>query len=358
MLGVPVVATGLAGGQAGPAHRRAADRRGDPERLRPHRGRVAHLDRGRRSDEQHLHRDQRVGPGGAAGGARDAAREARLPLAGRRARRLRRLAAARRAPSSSTPRLIHELARRHIPAVLDSDGEPLRFGVEAEPFLVSPNQREAEALVGQEFHDDEDFQLGLDEIAELGARNVIITSESGCFALSARGARRRRFRAVAPRVEPVSRVGAGDALLAAFLAARVAGRSRRGCAAPGGRRRRRLDARARRRPLRPAPGPAGSQARRRGRRARRRLALPAGAEWLDGAPPAPTLASRTDASIGVASESRGADRGSELAYAAELDAELWLPEKFAKEGLTFDDVLLVPARVGRPARTTSRPRRG
>jgi 1-phosphofructokinase/tagatose 6-phosphate kinase len=121
--------------------------------------------------------------------------------------------------------LIHELSQRHIPAVLDCDGEPLRYGVQAEPFLVSPNQREAEALVGQEFHDDEDFQLGLDEIADLGARNVIVTSESGCFALVRDGREARRFRAVAPRVEPVSQVGAGDVLLAAYLAARGAGRT-------------------------------------------------------------------------------------------------------------------------------------
>ena len=55
---------------------------------------------------------------------------------------------------------VHELARRQILAVIDSEGEPLRLGVEAEPFLVSPNQSEAEALVGQEFHDDEDFRSG------------------------------------------------------------------------------------------------------------------------------------------------------------------------------------------------------
>jgi 1-phosphofructokinase family hexose kinase len=121
--------------------------------------------------------------------------------------------------------LLHELAHRHIPAVLDCDGEPLRYGVQAEPFLVSPNQREAESLVGQEFHDEEDFQLGLDEIAELGARNVVITSESGCFALIREGREVHRYRAVAPRVEPVSRVGAGDALLAGLLAARGAGRA-------------------------------------------------------------------------------------------------------------------------------------
>jgi 1-phosphofructokinase/tagatose 6-phosphate kinase len=119
---------------------------------------------------------------------------------------------------------IHDLARRHVPAVLDCEGEPLRLGVEAEPFLVSPNQREAEGLVGQEFHDEEDFELGLDRIAELGARNVLITSESGCVALLREGRETLRLRAVAPHVDPVSRVGAGDVLLAGYLAARSVGR--------------------------------------------------------------------------------------------------------------------------------------
>ena len=120
---------------------------------------------------------------------------------------------------------VHELARRHILAVLDSEGEPLSLGVEAEPLLVSPNQSEAESLVGQEFHDDEDFLLGLEPLAELGARNVLITTELGCVALLREDRETHRFRAVAPRVEPVSAVGSGDVLLAAFLAARHGGRT-------------------------------------------------------------------------------------------------------------------------------------
>jgi 1-phosphofructokinase/tagatose 6-phosphate kinase len=120
---------------------------------------------------------------------------------------------------------IRDLTRRHIPAVLDCEGEPLRLGVEAEPFLVSPNQREAEGLVGQEFHDDEDFRLALDEIAEMGARNVLITTGAGCVARLHEERETHRFRAVAPRLEPVSTVGSGDVLLAAYLAARHAGRS-------------------------------------------------------------------------------------------------------------------------------------
>jgi 1-phosphofructokinase family hexose kinase len=119
---------------------------------------------------------------------------------------------------------VRELTRRHILAVIDSEGEPLRLGVEAEPFLVSPNQREAEALVGQEFHDDEDFRIGLDTLAEMGPRNVLITTELGCVALLREDRETQRFRAIAPRVEPVSAVGSGDVLLAGYLAARLTGR--------------------------------------------------------------------------------------------------------------------------------------
>jgi 1-phosphofructokinase/tagatose 6-phosphate kinase len=112
-----------------------------------------------------------------------------------------------------------------VPTVLDTEGEPLRLAVEAEPFLVSPNQAEAESLVGQEFHDDEDFRLALDGIADMGARNVHITTEQGALALLPEDRETRRLRADAPRVDPVSTVGSGDVLLAAFLAARHAGRS-------------------------------------------------------------------------------------------------------------------------------------
>jgi len=133
--------------------------------------------------------------------------------------------------SSSLPRgvdddfyadAIRDLNRRGVSTVLDSEGEPLRLGTGAEPFLVSPNQREAESLVGQEFHDDQDFILALDAVSELGARNVLITQEAGCFALLREDREVKRLRAVAPSVDPVSTVGSGDVLLAGFLAARHA----------------------------------------------------------------------------------------------------------------------------------------
>jgi 1-phosphofructokinase family hexose kinase len=115
---------------------------------------------------------------------------------------------------------IRDLNKRGVHCVLDTEGEPLRVGVDAEPFLVSPNQREAESLVGQEFSDDEDFLVALDAIADLGARNVLITQETSCFGLFREEKTLRRFRASIPRIEPVAPVGAGDVLLAGFLAAR------------------------------------------------------------------------------------------------------------------------------------------
>ena len=223
-LGVPVVATGLVGGATG-------------SRIVEELTRESIL-----NDFVHIEGESRTstavvdptggtyteinewGPAVAAGRARHAAREASLPDAGRRARRVRRLAAARRRPwllCRGRPRA------REAPRVdrARHEGEPLRLGVEAEPFLVSPNQAEAEGLVGQEFHDEEDFRLALDGIAELGARNVLITTEQGAVALLREDRETRRYRARAPRVDAVSVVGAGDVLLAGFLAARHAGRS-------------------------------------------------------------------------------------------------------------------------------------
>ena len=119
---------------------------------------------------------------------------------------------------------IRELNRRGVRVVLDTEGEPLRRGVEAEPYLVSPNQREAEHVVGQELEDAEDFVMALGALADAGARNVHITVDTGCFALFREERQARRYRAVAPLLEPVSTVGAGDVLLAQFIAARVAGK--------------------------------------------------------------------------------------------------------------------------------------
>ena len=66
-------------------------------------------------------------------------------------------------------------------------------------------------------------EVGAD-LAELGARNVHITLDTGCFALLREDRQQRRYRAEVPVLEPISTVGAGDVLLAQFIVAQLAGK--------------------------------------------------------------------------------------------------------------------------------------
>ena len=64
----------------------------------------------------------------------------------------------------------------------------------------------------------------------MGAANVLITLQTGCYALLHAGkGRQRMYRAWIPRVEAVSSVGSGDALLAGFVSGLQAERSAEEC---------------------------------------------------------------------------------------------------------------------------------
>ncbi|MCW3008356.1 MAG: 1-phosphofructokinase family hexose kinase [Solirubrobacterales bacterium] len=125
--------------------------------------------------------------------------------------------------------LIRELRKQGLMTVVDTDGEPLRLAVRAEPTVVSPNILEAEELVGHEFNDDEDRVIAVREMIELGAKEAIMTVDDGCFAAfpGENGHTMVRVR-VEPR-EPVATVGSGDAFLAGFVAARYGGQSMEEC---------------------------------------------------------------------------------------------------------------------------------
>ena len=126
-------------------------------------------------------------------------------------------------------RLIEELKRLGVSTVLDSEGEPLSIATRKAPDLVSPNELEAEGLVGREFADEEDRLAGVAEMVALGARESIMTLPDGCAALLRDGPERRVFRATLEPLEPVSAVGSGDAFLAGFVAARYSGSGNEDC---------------------------------------------------------------------------------------------------------------------------------
>lgn len=129
-------------------------------------------------------------------------------------------------------RMIEELQQRGVPCLLDTDGEPMRAGLRAEPAVVAPNAAEAEEAVGHEFNDPGDYLLGVSGLVEMGAREAIVTREAGCVAIIEDGSPRRYEVTVDP-LEPVATVGSGDAFLAGYVAARHEGRSAADCLAYG-----------------------------------------------------------------------------------------------------------------------------
>ena len=130
-------------------------------------------------------------------------------------------------PDELYARLIAEINRLGVLTVLDSEGEALRLGTRAEPGVVTPNEPEAEELVGHEFADDDDRAGAMHEMVELGAGDAIMTLPAGCLAYTREGHDRVLYSA---RIEPGvvetrSTVGSGDAFLAGLVAARYGGRS-------------------------------------------------------------------------------------------------------------------------------------
>jgi 1-phosphofructokinase family hexose kinase len=126
-------------------------------------------------------------------------------------------------------RLIEEMRRLGVTTVIDSEGEPLLVATRKAPDVVSPNEIEAEGLVGHEFSDEDDRRRALGEMVEMGAREGIMTLDDGCLAVLGEGADRHLYRATLEPLEPVSSVGSGDAFLAGFVAARYGGRDPESC---------------------------------------------------------------------------------------------------------------------------------
>lgn len=107
-----------------------------------------------------------------------------------------------------------ELARkRGVKTLLDTDGEALQRGLEAKPSVITPNQAEAERLLGRALLTRNQFLEALTRIHAMGPESVILSLGSrGAIAASPEGV----LEALPPRIESLCPIGAGDALAAAF----------------------------------------------------------------------------------------------------------------------------------------------
>ncbi len=113
------------------------------------------------------------------------------------------------------------MARGHnVKTLLDTDGEALLRGVEAEPTVVTPNQQEAERLLNRALLTRAHFREAAARIKAMGAEAVILS-------LGSRGAVATDSEATLelspPRIEALSPIGAGDAMAAAFVWASTKG---------------------------------------------------------------------------------------------------------------------------------------
>jgi 1-phosphofructokinase family hexose kinase len=116
-------------------------------------------------------------------------------------------------PSSFYARLIATAKRQRVRTLLDADGAPLREGIEAGPTVVTPNQQEAERLLGRTLLTRTTYIEAAEAIRAMGAESVILSVGSrGAIGAFSKG----MFEAVPPRVDAVCPIGSGDAMAAAY----------------------------------------------------------------------------------------------------------------------------------------------
>ncbi len=116
-------------------------------------------------------------------------------------------------PATFYGRLITLARQRKVKTLLHADGEVLQHGIEARPTVVTPNQHEAERLLGRTLLTRSQYLDAAAHIRAMGPEHVVLSLGSrGAVGAFADGI----IEAIPPRVDALCPIGAGDALAAAF----------------------------------------------------------------------------------------------------------------------------------------------
>ena len=119
-------------------------------------------------------------------------------------------------PSDIYEKILAQLQGRGIRFVVDATGKLLMNVLKYNPFLVKPNHRELEELVGRPLNGSAEIAAGAKELQALGARNVLISrGKDGALLLDENG---KVSEMPAVGGKPVNTVGAGDSMVAGFIA--------------------------------------------------------------------------------------------------------------------------------------------
>lgn len=119
-------------------------------------------------------------------------------------------------PDDTYQKILERLLERGIRSVVDATGKLLMKVLPYHPFLIKPNKQELNEMFGAEIESEEDIVLYAKKLREMGAMNVLVS-------LGAQGAvliteKDEVFSAPAPDGKVVNSVGAGDSMVAGFLA--------------------------------------------------------------------------------------------------------------------------------------------
>lgn len=123
-------------------------------------------------------------------------------------------------------RILRMLQSMHVDTVVSSPDDPevLRFALQGEPSMTIIEQREAESLVGHEFTSDDDFLIGVDEMARVGGQTIVITHETGAYVRAKQGKTVSYLSGSHDPVEAVSALGSADVFVAGWISASYADR--------------------------------------------------------------------------------------------------------------------------------------
>ena len=119
-------------------------------------------------------------------------------------------------PDDIYERIMEHLDGRGIRIVVDATKNLLRRVLKYRPFLIKPNNHELGEMFGVELKTDDDIIFHAKKLQEEGATNVLISmAGDGAILLTAEGV---FYRSAAPKGTLVNSVGAGDSMVAGFLA--------------------------------------------------------------------------------------------------------------------------------------------
>lgn len=112
--------------------------------------------------------------------------------------------------------IMENLKDKGIKFVVDAEGELLLNTLKFKPFLIKPNIDELSAIEGRKLENEDDIINSAKKLKEKGALNVLVSmGKDGAILLTSEN---EVIKAPAHKIKVASAVGAGDSMIAGFLA--------------------------------------------------------------------------------------------------------------------------------------------